>query len=97
MPREKGSTGLIYTMPDISYIEWLLHASAFTGESLMTIPLDLLIGSQGNMYEITCAAIRRAYQITVAGDEELEASQGKVVSLAVRQVLSKKVEYRIEE
>lgn len=63
----------------------------------MIIPLDLLIGNQGNMYEITCASIRRAYQITVAGDEDLDLSQGKVVSLAVKQVLTKKVEYRIEE
>ncbi len=63
----------------------------------MILPLDRLISYQGNMYELTCAAIRRAYQLTVTGDEELDVNQGKVVSLAVKQILSGKVEYRIEE
>ena len=63
----------------------------------MILPLDLLEEYQGNMYELTCAAIRRAYQITMTGDEELEENDGKVVSTAVRQILTKKVQYRIEE
>jgi DNA-directed RNA polymerase subunit omega len=63
----------------------------------MILPLDLLESYESNMYELTCAAIRRAYQITVTGDEELETNQGKVVSTAIRQILTEKVQYRIEE
>ncbi|MEW5817507.1 MAG: DNA-directed RNA polymerase subunit omega [Spirochaetota bacterium] len=63
----------------------------------MIIPLDLLISYQGNIYELTCAIIRRAVQLTVTGDEEVEENEGKVVSTAIRQILTKKVEYRLEE
>ena len=63
----------------------------------MTLPLDLLVDYKGNVYELTVASVRRAYQITMAGDEELEESGGKVVSTAVRQILTRKVQYRIEE
>ncbi|MCF7927613.1 MAG: DNA-directed RNA polymerase subunit omega [Spirochaetales bacterium] len=63
----------------------------------MILPLDLLIGNDDNMYELTCAAIRRAYQLTVTGDEELEKNNGKVVSTAIKQILTNKVEYRIED
>ncbi len=63
----------------------------------MTIPLDLLESYESNMYELTCAVIRRAYQITITGDEELDVNQGKVVSTSIRQILTRKVEYRIEE
>lgn len=63
----------------------------------MIIPLDLLITREGNIYEMTCAAVRRAMQITVAGDEEVELNDGKIVSTAIKQILTKKVEYRIEE
>lgn len=62
----------------------------------MVLPLDLLIKSQENMYELTCASIKRAIQINIAGDEELEANRGKIVSTAIKQILTKKVEYRIE-
>ena len=62
----------------------------------MILPLDLLIANQSNMYKLTCATIRRSFQITVAGDEELEKSQGKVVSLSIKQILTKKVEFRLE-
>lgn len=63
----------------------------------MNIPLDLLVSNQNNIYELTCASIRRALQVTVTGDEELEKAGSKVVSTAIRQVLTKKVEYRMEE
>lgn len=63
----------------------------------IVLPLDLLISYDGNMYELTCAAIKRAAQINLAGDEELEENKGRVVSLAVKQILTKKVEYRLEE
>ena len=57
----------------------------------------MLESEEGNIYQITCAAIRRAYQVTVTGDEELEANQGKVVSTAIKQILTRKVQYRIIE
>ena len=63
----------------------------------MILPLNLLIKLQGNMYELTCASIKRAIQINLAGDEELEANRGKIVSTAIKQILTKKVEYRIED
>jgi DNA-directed RNA polymerase subunit omega len=63
----------------------------------MKLPKNLLIKNQGNMYELTCAAIKRAVQINLAGDEELDDNKGKIVSLAVRQILTTKVEYRLEE
>lgn len=61
----------------------------------MILPLNLLIKSDGNKYELTCAAIKRAVQINLAGDEELDENQGKIVSLAVKQILTSKVEYRL--
>jgi DNA-directed RNA polymerase subunit omega len=63
----------------------------------MIIPLDLLIGNEDNVYGLTCASIRRALQITMTGDEEIEKNNGKVVSTAIKQVLTKQVEYRLED
>jgi DNA-directed RNA polymerase subunit omega len=59
--------------------------------------LDLLVDSSDNVYELTCAAIRRAVQITVTRDEEIEENDGKVVSTAIKQVLNRTVQYRLEE
>jgi DNA-directed RNA polymerase subunit omega len=56
--------------------------------------MDLLTSFQGNVYEMTCAAMKRGIQINLAGDEELEQNRGKVVSTALKQILSKKVTYR---
>ena len=62
----------------------------------MVLPLDLLIEYDGNVYELTAAAMRRAVQINLAGDEELEQNRGKIVSTAVKQILTKKVKYQLE-
>lgn len=62
----------------------------------MTIPLDLLISNNSNAYRLTNAAIKRALQINLAGDDELEANKSKVVSTAIKQILTKKVRYRLE-
>lgn len=62
----------------------------------MIIPLDLLVGNDDNVYELTNAAIKRAVQIQMAGDQELDDNRGKVVSTAIRQILTEKVKYRIE-
>ena len=63
----------------------------------MILPLELLVNYKGNIYEMTCAAMRRAVQITVTDDEEVRQNNGRVVSTAIKQVLTKKVDYRLEE
>ena len=63
----------------------------------MVLPLELLIQEDGNIYEVTRAAIRRAFQLSVTGDEDLDRNQGRVVPTAIRQVLTRKVQYQIEE
>jgi DNA-directed RNA polymerase subunit omega len=60
----------------------------------MVLPLDLLESFQGNIYEMTCAAMKRGIQINLAGDDELEANRGKIVSTALKQILTLKVRYR---
>ncbi|QQO07465.1 DNA-directed RNA polymerase subunit omega [Breznakiella homolactica] len=63
----------------------------------MIFPLEELIEYKGNMYEITCAASRRAYQLSMLKDPEIEANDGKVVSLAARQLFTDAIEFRLEE
>ena len=62
----------------------------------MIIPIRELIDFNDNVYSITCAIIKRAVQITITGDDDLDENEGKVVSTAINQVLTKKVEYRLE-
>ena len=63
----------------------------------MIFPLEELIKYDENMYEITAASSRRSYQLSMIGDMEIEDYDGKVVSLAARQVFTKEIEFRIEE
>ena len=63
----------------------------------MILLLDKLTDYDNNIYKLTVASIRRAYQITMTGDEELEEGNDKVVSTAIRQILTDKVQYQIEE
>lgn len=63
----------------------------------MIFPLEQLIEHDANMYEITCAASRRAYQLSMMRDPEIEDNDGKVVSLAARQVFTKRIEFRLED
>jgi DNA-directed RNA polymerase subunit omega len=62
----------------------------------MIFPLEELISYTGNMYEITSAASRRSYQLSVVKDPEIEENAGKVVSLAARQVFTGEIEFRLE-
>jgi DNA-directed RNA polymerase subunit omega len=62
----------------------------------MIFPLEELIEYDGNMYEITSAASRRSYQLSMLKDPEIEDNDGKVVSLAARQVFTKEVEFHLE-
>ena len=63
----------------------------------MILPLNHLIGYEENIYELTCASIRRAYQITVTGDEEVQENNGKAVSTAISQILTNRVTFRLED
>ena len=63
----------------------------------MIFPLKELIEYGENMYEITTAASRRAYQLsTVLEKEEKEDYDGKMVPLAASQVFTKEVQFRLE-
>jgi len=62
----------------------------------MIFPLEKLIEYKANMYEITTAASRRAYQMSMVKDPAIEENDGKVVSLAAKQVFNHEVEFRIE-
>jgi len=63
----------------------------------MIFPLKELIEYDGNMYEITIAASRRAYQLSTLMDkDEKEDYDGKIAPLAARQVFTKEVQFRLE-
>ncbi|MDR0312053.1 MAG: DNA-directed RNA polymerase subunit omega [Treponema sp.] len=62
----------------------------------MIFPLEELIKYDENMYEITAASSRRAYQLSMLEDDEVDDFDGKVVSLAARQVFTKEIEFRLE-
>jgi len=62
----------------------------------MIFPLKDLIEYDKNMYEITAAASRRSYQLSMLKDPEIEDNDGKVVSLAARQLFTQEVEFRVE-
>ena len=63
----------------------------------MIFPLEQLVQFSDNAYEITVAAIRRAYQMSMVKDPQIEQNEEKVVSLAANQLFNNKVTYRIEE
>lgn len=63
----------------------------------MIFPLEQLIKFKDNIYEITCAASRRAYQLSMIDDETVKENDGKVVSTAARQLFTDEVQYRIEK
>ena len=63
----------------------------------MIFPLRDLIEYDENMYEITTAASRRAYQLSsVLEKEEKDDYDGKMVALAALQVFTKEVQFRLE-
>ncbi len=62
-----------------------------------SIPLGPLVSTDKNMYELTNAAIHRAGQISLAGSEELEASGGKIVSQAIKEIVTEEVQYNIKQ
>ncbi len=62
----------------------------------MIFPLQQLIEYDGNIYEITCAATRRAFQLAKLEDTEIEKQGSKVVSVGARQIFTGEVDYQIE-
>lgn len=60
-------------------------------------PLKELIGFTDNIYQITVAASRRAFQMSKINDPEVEKNSGKAVSIGARQLFCNKVSYRIED
>ncbi len=66
----------------------------------MIFPLEELVkfkDDSDNIYEITSAASRRAFQLAMVKDPIVEENDGKVVSLAARQLFTNQVQYRIED
>ncbi|MCL2793324.1 MAG: DNA-directed RNA polymerase subunit omega [Spirochaetaceae bacterium] len=63
----------------------------------MLIPLDKLLQRSKNIYELTCAGIKRASQLTITGEKDGGIEETKIVPMALRQILTEKVEYRLEE
>ena len=68
----------------------------------MIFPLEELIEYGKNMYEVTAASSRRSYQLSMlymASDDEVkpwvDVNDGKVVSLAARQVFTKEIEFHL--
>jgi DNA-directed RNA polymerase subunit omega len=69
----------------------------------MIFPLEELIGYVDNMYGVTAASSRRSYQLSIlhaANDDQvkywIDANDGKVVSLAARQVFTGEVGFQLE-
>ena len=78
------------------YILKVLLSSVSNGKKLI-FPLEQLVEFNSNIYEITVAASRRAYQMAKINDPEIEANSDKVVCVAAKQLFNKKVNYHIEQ
>ena len=60
----------------------------------MIFPLEQTVKFGGNIYEATVAASHRAYQLAMTKDERIEENDGKVVSLAAKQLFNSEIQYR---
>jgi len=64
---------------------------------IMIFPLRELIEYSDNMYEVTAAASRRAYQLSsIMEKDEKDAFDGKMVALAAQEVFTQEVEFHLE-
>lgn len=61
------------------------------------VPIGNLVSTEKNMYELTNAAIHRARQISVAGSDHLDSSGGKIVSLAIKEIVTEEVQYNLKQ
>jgi len=57
------------------------------------LPIYEIVDFNENRYLLSKAVMKRARQINFLGDEELDKYNGKVVSLALKQVLRGDVKY----
>ncbi len=59
------------------------------------VPLDTLIDFKGNIYEMTCVAIREADILSNpgCGGREIEENNGKIVSEVLYRALNGKIKY----
>lgn len=62
-----------------------------------SIPLDNLVDNDLNIYEMTNASIKRAEQLSLTKGEEIAKQKAKVTSMAIREVVTGKVEYKYSE
>ena len=63
----------------------------------MSIPLDVLVDKENNVYEMTCVAISLANVLAANGDQEIENNNGKVVSTVLERVLLEDIEYTVDD
>ncbi|RLW68930.1 MAG: hypothetical protein B6D68_02790 [spirochete symbiont of Stewartia floridana] len=61
------------------------------------IPLEGLVSTDKNMYELTNAAIHRARQITLSQTDEPEKPEDKAVSQAIKELVIGDVQYSIRQ
>lgn len=66
-------------------------------KELYTVPLGELVESEQNIYEMTNASIRRAEQLSLTKAEEISKHKAKITSVAIREVVTGKVEYKYSE
>lgn len=62
----------------------------------MIFPLKELIEFDGNIYEITCASVRRAYQLARIQNPNDDDNSDRIVSLGAKQIFTHEVDYQIE-
>jgi len=64
----------------------------------LSIQLDKLIDMEGNVYEMTCVAIKEANIIAAtSAKDDIEAKGEKVVSHVLNQVLNDEIKYTHQE
>ena len=65
--------------------------------SIMAFPIKELIEFEGNIYELTRAASKRAFQLAKIQSSPVYLDNEKVVSVAARQVFTHEVDYHEEK
>ena len=69
-----------------------------TRRTALSIPLDKLIDKEGNIYEMTCVAIKEANILSsTSAKDEIEAKGEKIVSHVLTQVLDDEIAYTTDE
>jgi DNA-directed RNA polymerase subunit K/omega len=61
----------------------------------LSIPIDVLIDKENNVYEMTCVAISLSHIVAANEDQEIENNNEKVVSVVLERVLTEDVEYTV--